>query len=157
MNDPKLKKFLVQGDLQRKISKGIFSFQGLSFWADPPETYAFLEVSSNAIKHGNKLQNALPMEFLRDDEYIMKVKVSLRACVRGEIFDNKSNSCLKCSFGRYSFDPLDDKCQECPANAQCTGGDSIIVKEGYWRSSTSSIQIHQCYPNQDSCLLYFIF
>ena len=68
------------------------------------------------------------------------VYLHLRDCIPGEVYDQKYQTCTYCERGKFSIDPYDHtKCQLCPEEAICDGGDHIAAKPGYWRNETSPI------------------
>eukprot|EP00347_Sterkiella_histriomuscorum_P016197 403354113 len=75
--------------------------------------------------------------------------IYFRKCVSGEVTND--NRCKKCQRGYFSFDPTSSECLTCLDNAQCQGGDQIIVNQGFWRSSNQSTQIYQCF-SETQCL-----
>ena len=83
--------------------------------------------------------------------------VSLRSCVTGEVQttitvgSTSFYSCTQCPYGTYSLDPSDKACKPCMENAQCPGGDTIDVKSGYWRQSSESATVRECYV-KSACL-----
>ena len=81
----------------------------------------------------------------------VKIMVRLRECERGEIRDNKANTCFKCGVGTYSLNTSENKCQPCPANADCYGGYNISLHRGFWRESVNSTKIIAC-EERNHCL-----
>ena len=65
-----------------------------------------------------------------------------RLCIRGE--ERLNNQCVRCPFGKYSLSTNSSVCQLCPVQADCPGGDQISLKQGFWRSSFDTMQIHSC-------------
>ena len=80
------------------------------------------------------------------------VNTFVRECIRGEIFQPTKNECYKCGKSYYSIDTKDQECKSCPLNAQCEGGDRIIVNEGFWRKNINSINIYKCNPISNPCI-----
>jgi hypothetical protein len=70
-------------------------------------------------------------------------------CITGEI--PLSGLCQACPTGTYNVDSSVKSCLVCPDNADCSGGDQISPKAGYWYSSKHSAQIHKCLSSS-SCL-----
>lgn len=150
-----LSQVAIQGVLENNIYEGEFVFEGLSFKANIPDFAVGLEITSNAIKRDfdfSSLGGMWPGEAQRNGFYLLRVNMTFRKCVQGEIFDEDKQFCFKCSFGRYSFDPSKKKCDECPGNVLCKGGNSFILNQGFWRSSDLSLEIHECAPFKQSCL-----
>jgi hypothetical protein len=77
------------------------------------------------------------------------LNVSFRPCKTGEILLN--NECEPCAKGYYSFNTEDKLCQKCFSNIICNGKNNTAVYPGFWRSSSTSLEIYQC-PKQDSCI-----
>lgn len=82
--------------------------------------------------------------------------VTLRACYMGEV----NTDCTPCTdSAKYSFNPLDSFCSNCPKHASCDAelatnpvlaGAVVIVKSGYWRSGPVSENIRKC-PYAEAC------
>ena len=76
--------------------------------------------------------------------------ISLRDCINGELDaavtkDDSGAQCIPCSTDTYALDvKIDTTCKPCPGNATCWGGNSIILNQGYWRSSEMSDLIIEC-------------
>ena len=69
--------------------------------------------------------------------------VVVRACRIGEIQSEDRELCLKCQTGLYSFD-TEGKCLMCPSQNAICNGSTITPLEGYWHSTSRSIQVHEC-------------
>lgn len=69
-------------------------------------------------------------------------------CIEGEILEN--SECKVCNWGTYSFEKSSNTCSLCMKNAECQGGLSIVVDEGFWRASNTSENIYQCL-SRSSC------
>jgi hypothetical protein len=62
--------------------------------------------------------------------------------------------CDECTFG-YFFKSKTASCKTCPEGATCDGVTSeanMVIKEGYWRSSSKSPNVYEC-PLEDSACL----
>ncbi|KAL4478060.1 hypothetical protein ABPG72_013499 [Tetrahymena utriculariae] len=91
---------------------------------------------------------------------IHQIKINFRECLLGEIkvefiqgqyLNRTLIQCIKCNIGTYSFDFK--KCSACPQEAKCYGGSNVSISQGYWRSSTVSMNILQCQSQDDtSCI-----
>lgn len=77
--------------------------------------------------------------------------VQMRECRFGEVQPINSNRCTMCPRNKYSWDPNEQVCHDCPANADCPGGSEVIPLAGYWRSGNTSTDMHAC-PRPQSCL-----
>ncbi|KAH9116364.1 hypothetical protein AeMF1_009695 [Aphanomyces euteiches] len=64
---------------------------------------------------------------------LSNVTVPIRKCIRGEIIPVGTSQCVKCTFGKFSWNISDNLCHDCPEGAVCNGGDSIEPLAGYWR------------------------
>ena len=64
-------------------------------------------------------------------------------------------SCYKCTARTYSYeDPHSEeelKCNECPNNLVCMGGNVSWPLSGYWRNSPTTTFILEC-QNKKACL-----
>ena len=85
----------------------------------------------------------------------LNLTLNLRACIEGEIL-LEDHTCFTCLKGTYLFDnPMNSdaskKCNICPDNAYCKGGNNLSPWKGYWRNSKYSSLIVQC-PTSESCL-----
>lgn len=69
--------------------------------------------------------------------------MDFRKCEMGE--EEKNGMCNACPTGKYSITYGSTECAICPKNAQCPGKDQIWVNEGFWRNSTNSSVIHECF------------
>lgn len=78
-----------------------------------------------------------------DGNYEFYFNISIRKCISGEIYDNSINtyisliikiyimfSCYKCPPGKFSLDPSEKECKECPPHAFCESGNQINVNKG---------------------------
>ena len=75
-------------------------------------------------------------------------KINLRNCTNGEQI--QATACIDCIPGRYTL-KASENCVDCPSGAFCTGGEKIVVKKGYWRSSLESDIVYAC-EVFDACL-----
>jgi len=92
---------------------------------------------------------------------LSEFKIDFRACEVGEV--KQDNICFWCGsevedtnteakkIRRYSVDPTDTACRECPSNAYCWGGSTLGPREGYWRMDATTTEILEC-PNESACL-----
>ncbi|KAF0690872.1 Aste57867_17781 [Aphanomyces stellatus] len=82
---------------------------------------------------------------------LQSVVIQVRSCVRGEVVPVGISQCVKCAYGKFSWNTSDPTCHDCPIGAVCGGGDAIHATEGYWRfPNTTGI----CGVSQyDSCKL----
>lgn len=73
-----------------------------------------------------------------------------RPCGVGEFDPGDVGPCACCPAATYSYEANATACQQCPAHAQCLGGDVVIPAVGYWHSSQKSLQMHRC-PVPSAC------
>lgn len=69
--------------------------------------------------------------------------LSIRHCYIGEHNITEGKICSACQPGFYGFDPA-IPCQACKIQANCSGGASLVPKNGYWHSTPFSPQFHEC-------------
>ena len=70
-------------------------------------------------------------------------------CFLGET--QVGGQCQVCQPSTFSLNLSALSCDECPNNAICSGGASIVPEKGFWHSTVNSFQIHQC-PLEGNCL-----
>jgi hypothetical protein len=88
------------------------------------------------------------------------IEFYFRACSRGEYYGERI--CNACENGSYSFaDPGDfvlsemtkeAVCQPCPSQASHCYKDTMVLRQGYWRSDDDSTNIVECPWGAESCL-----
>ncbi len=83
--------------------------------------------------------------------YSFLLKINLRGCYPGEIYNNVLHVCSECPFGRYSFNPSDKDCQICPREANFCYKNITDLKPGFWRSLKTS-KIFECDVFAENCL-----
>jgi len=64
--------------------------------------------------------------------------IELRGCVNGEHYNENTITCDYCTKGTYSMSPS-FPCQDCPLNANCSGGNSVLPKTGFWKSESETV------------------
>ena len=154
------------------IQIGLFSYDNVTLYSDPPDSIITLTFTTDTIitnylteKNNTDLMNlSIIQQEIRPDlslnigdinitnAYYYLIDIKLRNCVAGEIYNKVSKSCSVCSYKTYSYDPNDTSCIDCPMNTVCLGGKNLMLNPGYWRSFNESIDIHGCSPFPDSCL-----
>ena len=77
------------------------------------------------------------------------VPVHVRQCVVGEI-KSTPETCTSCLASTFSFTSNHTACDACPANANCTGGATLVPNLQYWQSAPFSDFMVQC-PNSKAC------
>lgn len=70
-------------------------------------------------------------------------------CSAGEY--KEQSGCRCCPAYTYSFTGNTTACEQCPANAQCPGGDVLWPEPGFFHSGPQSVQIHQCPMGNTAC------
>ena len=78
------------------------------------------------------------------------VQVTVQACGLGQVSAAGQNECMLCPSSTYSFDPGEDTCQPCPAQATCSGGATLVPHQQFWHSAPDSDHIVAC-PNNGAC------
>ncbi len=74
----------------------------------------------------------------------------MRACTLGEV-QPSNDTCMTCPATTYSFTPTASHCiAPCPANANCSGGATVVPALGYWHSAPNSTYMAAC-PNGGAC------
>lgn len=74
-------------------------------------------------------------------------------CARGQVQPSGTRDCVTCLSGSYSWIPgehITPECHRCPAAGYCAGGDAMVARRGWWRSSNESTLFHECL-RPDSC------
>ena len=116
----------------------------------------------------NKMQllgvsgSTIQMEVNYKNTYFKTFPIQLRNCTEGEFYYGLS--CLPCPPGKYSIDPSQGTCYDCPDNAVCQEGHIVDVLNGYWRGANSMYEgangvlvpykanLLKCDPEVNSCL-----
>ncbi|KAL0045512.1 hypothetical protein WJX82_008793 [Trebouxia sp. C0006] len=76
--------------------------------------------------------------------------LTVRACTLGEV-QPSNDTCMTCPATTYSFTPTASHCiAPCPANANCSGGATVVPALGYWHSAPNSTYMAAC-PNGGAC------
>lgn len=81
------------------------------------------------------------------------VVLYFRECEVGEY--SNGQECIICEHGTYSFNtniPTDSSiCKSCPSNTLSCYGSTLVLKEGFWRISSNSIDIFSCPYGSKAC------
>ena len=78
------------------------------------------------------------------------VLVHVRTCTAGEV-QARPELCQLCGPATYSFNSSALVCNApCPANADCSGGSTLVPHYGYWHSAYNSEAMIAC-PNPSAC------
>lgn len=62
-----------------------------------------------------------------------------------------SGICACCEPSTFDLEGGDSPCLDCPDNAVCPGGSVILPMEGFWHSSSRSVQMHRCPLHTTAC------
>ena len=117
---------LIVGSVVLPMEEGNCTFQSIRSFV-PPEKYK------------------LTLEFDEDAIEDIGITVIVRECSVGEIVAPGTGICQECSNTTYSFDPLEDVCQQCPENGNCETR-VIMPDDGYWHDTPCSDRLHRCLP-----------
>jgi len=93
------------------------------------------------------------IEYLKGNEnykpYEAYFTVDFWACEAGEEFGR--GTCSICDTGFYSLKPGEALCIPCMDHVNCTGGNKLVLEEGYWRDTLMRDEVLECYW-KESCL-----
>ncbi|KAL4453452.1 hypothetical protein ABPG74_017659 [Tetrahymena malaccensis] len=136
----------VQGNSIAKYSEKGFNFN-ISITSKPMHKSSFSIQSNIILDLLSSRQNITQLLIS------LKVEISFRDCIVGEIQVNFANKiiCEECPDGKYSLDQADQSCKICPNGAQECVGSSIKLFPGYWRANNKTDEIIVCSKNQFSC------
>ncbi|KAL4453069.1 hypothetical protein ABPG74_015300 [Tetrahymena malaccensis] len=133
-----------------------FTFQNIQLISNP-QTSSVFYIQNNIIQIQNP-QNAT--QFLLAPLQI-KINVNFRQCEIGEIIikstQNTPSYCELCPVQKYSLitpDPnsqSEQVCKLCPDSCSYCQGNTIILKNGYWRENNQTDNIVSCVHNPDNC------
>lgn len=115
------------GTAYKQAEHGIFNFTNIKVISEP---------SSTVTLSANWKTSESPMNL--STEYT----ILLRACDVGEMVNN--GSCIVCPTGTYGKTQGISQCLFCPSHAECYGGSSISVNDGYWKLNQQSDEIYEC-------------
>lgn len=59
-------------------------------------------------------------------------------------------NCKTCPKGKFSMEQGVTECEDCPVGGECPGGNVLIPKEGYWKTSPDDDSVYKC--TRDGCL-----
>ncbi|KAL4465240.1 hypothetical protein ABPG74_001954 [Tetrahymena malaccensis] len=133
-----------------------FTFQNIQLISNP-QTSSVFYIQNNVIQIQNP-QNAT--QFLLAPLQV-KINVSFRKCEIGEIIikstQNTPSYCELCPIQKYSLitpDPnsqSEQVCKLCPDSCTYCQGNTINLKNGYWRENNFTDTIVSCENNPDNC------
>ena len=154
LDSSKNKSIKLVGDIKKQIISGAVNISNLFFYANISSDSCFLEMTTSSITNKRALKKLVltSNEILLNNEYVYQIPFKMKNCSVGEVFDLNLLTCLLCSHGRYSLNPLSYTCEQCPIEAEYCSGNVISLKSGYWRSDVNSTIIYVCSPVSESCL-----
>ena len=152
----------IEGITIQKIRNGTSIIDHLIDFSNPVNITHFLKFSSQKIDENlfnltDSLMQKGNYETLNKSSYFMNLPIHLRDCLPGEIYDQNNSICSSCPVLSYSFNPFDEKCNECPIFSDCFGGMNLSLHSGCWRSNIYSELFLQCEPFPESCLFFNLF
>lgn len=127
--------------------EGLITFKNLQINTNPNSNFSLI-VSGFFL--------GLRSEFISEELIESEYNFYARECLRGEII-LADFSCFKCIKGSYSLiDPMVlevkyQRCNSCPNNADCFGGNIIAPYPGFYRKSNMSRNVMACI-NAGACL-----
>lgn len=129
----------LTGTTSVTVTNGVVEFDGLTFTAEPGESYT-LSFTTTGIDI-TKPSNIVYLASISKSTSAMSFSISLRSCLKGEAFSS-SGACVEWEEDtEYSLSTLTTvgNCKECQTQRMyCNGGADIGPKPGYWRSSEES-------------------
>jgi len=139
----------VTGETIVRLNRGVAVFSEVTAHCAPSGLLNMtMEVSTASTSSG--LVGTLPQFAIAR----VKITVGLRTCLPGEYY--KDNICIRCPFGFYSLVDNSDlsvtECSKCPEGAISCEGDTIELKEGYWRAANLSESPINCAFDSKSCV-----
>ena len=125
--------YSVSGTTLFTAQSGVFNLTGFTPSGPPGKTVVL------------KLVSDFQASTARNDYTVYNNKaylsVSFRKCIAGEQIE--TTACTLCPDGKYLLAAA-TSCKSCPTGATCSGGSSMVVKNGYWRSSIDSEVVYSC-------------
>jgi predicted outer membrane repeat protein len=130
----------VTGGFNELVDSGLATFSSLAAYWDPGYNMT-VSISSES-----------------NDVESPYFALAFRSCVRGEYYQDRI--CISCETGTYTTDPStkplselrnSDVCKACPSGSKACYGDTIVLKEGYWRISDSSTALQVCPHGKHAC------
>ncbi|EAR95319.2 transmembrane protein (macronuclear) [Tetrahymena thermophila SB210] len=114
-------------------------------------------MSTQFLQINYQIKPSLVNEVLQPNPLPILAQIYFRNCEIGEIiksFTEIISTCSYCSKGTYSLQEPQSKdlqCLKCPDSAIDCEGNSITIKNGYWRENKQTDQIIYCINNPDLC------
>eukprot|EP00210_Caulerpa_lentillifera_P004282 g4085.t1 len=104
-------------------------------------SHGIVEIN-NTFTHGVNVSSYLEVTVVGNEQILLLVNFSTRACRTGEFTQN--NLCQSCLADRYGYNGSMTSCQSCEENFICKGNATRIPQNGYWHSTPFSPIIHRC-------------
>eukprot|EP00898_Chlorokybus_atmophyticus_P002171 jgi/Chlat1/2955/Chrsp2S04688 len=136
----------LQGAVTSAFFKGVANFSGVNVDDTPGANVIRLSVSSFT---SSPISSSAPPPVVVSSEGT--VVVDIRPCVAGEVRSEDNRTCSVCAIPRFSWNPNNVTCDDCPEHAICQSGARVAPEDGYWHSSQQSFVFHQC-PNTGACI-----
>ena len=114
----------LSGTITSKANNGIITFQNYTV-TKKPGTQARIDIVAAGIGTG----------YLHSIDTV-SVIMDMRLCELGEA--SIGDNCEVCQAPKYSIDPTETSCLDCPTGAECTGSWHMIPEPGYWRDNIES-------------------
>ena len=145
--------FLLQGQTTSSATNGAFNYSQLAI-VGAPNTSFTIRFTTDALSSSLPASGASRRRLTSQSStlFAYEMKVFVRDCIVGEIYQDSLNTCERCPTEYFSVNISDTECQACVDNADCKGGNEIELKPGYWRSSITSTEIHECSKAPENCL-----
>lgn len=142
----------IQGDVDTYNQNGSFLFPFLSIFATPLSFIELFITNDVMVEDFSLVSPNLSMHNIENNIGVL-ITVHLEECLPGELYISDINYCSICSTGKYSLNPSDMSCLECPNHATCFGGNKISVHEGFWQIQVKNkIEIYQCINYEGACI-----
>ncbi|CDW82482.1 UNKNOWN [Stylonychia lemnae] len=147
LSEVNLKQNSVIGQNQKKAVQGVAILDNIYFIGKPGSKNAQFKLYSPSID--TDYMKAIYQ--IQDEVQINEVILELdfQSCSEGQVEVNLI--CYPCAAGTYNFFKDQQQCNDCLPHADCLGGNKLFVRNGFWRSSNISTEIHQCL-NTNACI-----
>lgn len=133
----------ITGDSKTISQSGIFHFSSFKISAEPG-TSTDIKFTTSAIDLSKSSKSNDGISYIST----VHLLINLRECTLGESLVGKE--CVVCTSGKYSLD-YELPCQDCPSEAICYGGYSMVPRNGYWRPSAVTDVFFKCL-NEYACV-----
>lgn len=135
------------------IINGEISLQNFTVIANPGSSLNLL-INTEIINYISEYLDISPSSNHKNisNNYFYHFSLSVKTCIRSEIYIENQNLCYQCPDNSYSFYINATKCDDCPKNAICRKGQDLEVATGYWRMNENSSKIIRCTLIKKACL-----